>query len=346
MFVGVASEASSEVSQRFVRPGETVVLAQSKDKLELTGTGVGTARVLSETNTAGETSWALTYTAPTSPTVTQDTVAFTGGGQAQSVIIELSALNAADDPNVIGRAGRILFAMLVVAVVLESAFAVIFNWRVFLEFFDGRGVRTLLMFLGAYLIVATFRQDYVGQLFAVYSGGEGRDSGAATQLLTALVLAGGSASVNSLMVSLNLRQNRSAEEVVEKPPKTKAWIAVGVRLKDAVNVVEIVRNEKSSGDTSREELVGVVRPTGFWERLSKYFWRDVRRFPMNGGFEVEPGKEYAIVIVGRDRDGNEILCDATGQRLVRKPTLPERYEPPPRSYVFAPGAIVDFNVTL
>jgi hypothetical protein len=143
--VGLSS-ALADVPRQFVRPGETTILAEGKEEIALVGTYSSAVRLLKDVGNDGKpVYWVLTYTAANPPTATEDIVAFTKGGKQQSVIVSVSAVPQPNDPSLVSRATRLLFSMVVVAIILESAFAVLFNWRVFLEFFDGRGVRTVLM---------------------------------------------------------------------------------------------------------------------------------------------------------------------------------------------------------
>jgi hypothetical protein len=68
--------------------------------------------------------------------------------------------------------------------------------------------------------------------------------------------------------------------------------------------------------------IGYSRPS-LWQLL----FRNVDRFPENGGYVVKPNVAYRIMAEGKDKDSNTI------QRLNEN----DRY------YVFAPRAIVDFE---
>ncbi|MBX5212560.1 hypothetical protein [Rhizobium sp. NZLR11] len=340
--VAFASPAMADVDRLFVRPGTSVVVSESNNKIELSGTAPpGTHLVTSEVGATGSPYWALIYSAPAGSDA-EAALTFASGGALRTVLIEVSTSPTSDDPALIGKAVRLLFAMLVMAVILESAFAVLFNWRVFLEFFDGRGVRTLVMFVAAYLIVRGFHVDFVASLLQTY--GIAATPTLETTLLTALVLAGGSASVNALMVALNLRENRKIEDVAPKPPQTKAWVAMKIRRKKAVNVVEVMQQVKPFVDAgSPRQLLGVVHAQSIVGRLRKYFWRDVSRVPMSAGIEVDPKMEYAFIIHGRDSAGTDIFSDAAGKSLEK---TGDTFVPIPQSYAFAPGSVVDFDVTL
>lgn len=351
------SPVLADIARQFVRPGETVLLAQGKEEI-VAGPGQSSS-ALHFLKEVDKEWWAVTYTAPNPPTVSEEAVTFVKGGQSQTIVVSIAAYPNPDDPSVVGKAARVVFGMLVVAVILEAAFHVVFNWRVFLEFFDGRGVRTVLMFAGAYLVVDGFNQDYVASLFQIYMGGgetTERQSNWGTKILTALVLAGGSASVNSLMVALKLRENRTAEQVTPKPPPTKAWIAVKVHMKQADEIVQIQQLVVTPAPAGAEQLLGVIHPTGFWRRIGKYFWRDTRRLPTSAGLVVDPNVQYTIIVHGRTKPvppspanpagtpGRSIYCDAAGTPLTQTPA--GGFVPTPSAYVFAPGAIVDFEVTL
>lgn len=341
-FAAVVSPASAEVGRLFVQPGSTTVLEQGKDKIEITGAVPPGAHVLTTESGTNQPFWILTYTASNPPIADEVAITFSQGNTSKSRLIEISNTPTSEDPALIGKTIRLLFAMLIIAVILESAFAVLFNWRVFLEFFDGRGIRTLVMFLAAYLVVVRFDMDFVADLLKIYLLPV--TSSIETRLLTALVLAGGSASVNALMVALNLRENRKVEDLAQKPPKTKAWIALKVHRKNAQKIIEITQHSKPiTAGTTSQELLGLVRPQNVFQRLAKYFWRDVERLPMTAGIEVQPGIEYTFVIRGINRDGVEIFCDASGQSLSNSDGT---YTPNPRAYVFAQGAIIDFEITL
>jgi hypothetical protein len=342
-WLAIAMPAKAEVARLFVQPGATIIVAQGNEEIKIEGTAPAGARVL----TTGTPSnyWVLIYTAANPPPSTGEVpITFKQGETSKTNLFEITNTPTAQDPALIGKTTRLLFAMLILAVILESAFAVVFNWRVFLEFFDGRGVRTVVMFLAAYLIIKSFNIDFVADLMNIYISQV--TSSFETRFLTALVLAGGSASVNSLMVALNLRQNRKAENIAPKPPKTKAWVALKVHRNLAERIVEITQQSTPVVDGSTpQRLMGVIRPQNVLQRLAKYFWRDVERVPMTAGIEVDPGFEYTFIIRGVNEHDEVIYCDASGV-LLKKKEEKEEYTPTPRSYVFAAGAIVDFEVTL
>jgi len=257
---------------------------------------------------------------------------------------------AFNTPDLVTRAGKILFAALVLALVLESALAVIFNWRVFLEFFDGRGVRTLLMIVAAWLVVYGFDKDFIYELLSVFSSSgvdNPMDSHAGTLLLSTLVLAGGSASVNRLMVSLGIRDNRTVEQVTPKPPSNRAWVSFTALCLPGPGSTALrhvpFRVLSTTGMTpTTAAIIGGTDERNDRARLRQYFWRDVHRVPRSGGYELVPGQSYGFVIEAIV-DGRRDYRNLAGERLTLN-TADGSFSPQPEAVQLAPGAIVDFVV--
>ena len=229
-----------------------------------------------------------------------------------------------------------LTMLFVVAVLLENAFAVIFNWRVFLAYFSLPGVKTIIMIVISWLIVNTFGIDVMASLIAAYkspANGPPVDpaiiSGPASRFITALIVAGGSAGVNRIMVALGFRSIRTQEEVIPRPPVNTAWVAVRLKRNRAVGdvFVKIQTIGPAAGNPSAPApIAGVIRQKR--SQLSGLLFRQVDRFPPNGGHTVLPDTIYGIIVNGVDAGGKSL-------------TAPEG-----ETYVFAPGAIVDVDVTL
>ncbi|MCX5516728.1 hypothetical protein C3941_17790 [Kaistia algarum] len=224
---------------------------------------------------------------------------------------------------------KALTLLFVMAVLIESALAVIFNWRLFLELFYGRGVRTLVMIAVSALAVWAFNIDVVQSMLGQYGLVSGEGGGPLSHFLTALILAGGSAGVYRILVALGYRQAPSEAEIRPKPKKENAWISVKVQRRSAVGQVYVRVTEAGPvTDASPPQLAGIVAPRGFWAILGSVFLLDRNRFPLAGGYEVEVAKEYRIEVTGRDAAGAIVASDIDG------------------TYRFAPGAILDFTARL
>jgi hypothetical protein len=227
-----------------------------------------------------------------------------------------------------------LTILLVTAVLLESAFATIFNWRVFLTYFSLRGVKTIVMVIISLLVVKLFNLDVLASLIAAYKTPKGAlesvavESGAVSQFVTALILAGGSNGVYNLLSALGYRSNRE-EEVAPKPREDEAWVAIRVKRQNAVGEVQVSIQPAAplaAGTPAPSAIAGTIgfkRPS-----LLELLLRNTNRFPQNGGYVVKPNLPYSIFVEGKDANGT--LIKGLDQKL----------------YVFSPRAVVDFEVTL
>ena len=220
---------------------------------------------------------------------------------------------------------RALTILFVVAVLLESAFTTIFEWRVFLTYFSRRGIKTLIMILASYWVVRQFDLDIFVALLKAYQPNRGDDSVFGSQLMTALILAGGSAGVYNLMHALGYRSDRREREVLAQPEKTEAWVAVDVRRVKAVGLIEVhVSPPATASATPPTPIAGTI---GRLPRVRDLLVRNKDRFPSNGGHSVQPNTEYVVELTGADLSGNPLSASVG-------------------PFVLAPGAIVDFAVTL
>jgi len=220
-----------------------------------------------------------------------------------------------------------LTILFVVAVLLENALAVLFNWRVFLTFFNLRGVKTLVMIAVSWAAVSVFDINVVAALLAAYNK-RPPETEVLSSLLTALILAGGSSGVHNLMVALGFRDPSRERHHTPQPPKTQAWLAIRVTRKNAVGpiTVSVTKSTSTPPSATPPELAGTLTTTR--ASLRDLFLRNRDRFPQSGGYVVEPGKAYELALDARDAAGNPMPSPING------------------TYAFAPGAIVDFEVTL
>ncbi len=225
---------------------------------------------------------------------------------------------------------RALVILFVSAILVESALSVIFNWRLFMVLFYGRGMRTLVMIAVSAMMVWTFRIDVVHTMLASYGLAEPATGGdVLSRSLTALILSGGSSGVYRLLVALGYRAARPVEEVHPKPKPDKAWISVRVVRAKAVGPVLVRLAEVDPvGPDTPPHLAGVIAQVGFWRRVRGVFLLDETRFPEAGGYEVDVDKQYRLEVSGRDATGASLASDIDG------------------SYSFAPGALIDLVARL
>jgi hypothetical protein len=209
-------------------------------------------------------------------------------------------------------------------VLVESGLALLFRWRPFLDFFDSRSVNSLVAFLFSLVLVRLFNLDIASQLFGTYSESNTLHlndwMGWPGSLLTAMIIAGGSAGVNRIFQSFGFRPTSAQEKV--QPPDLKndqAWVAVTLLRDKAVGSVDVLIKNGVAGTIS-----GTSPKDWFW----RYFIRDKGRFPQTGGYTVPPGPGYEIELQA---------YDANGAALPRKKWGP---------YEIAPRAIIDIELKI
>ena len=239
------------------------------------------------------------------------------------------------DINIYKESLKALTILFVVAVLLESAFAVIFNWRVFLAYFSRSGVKTIVMIVVSLVVVYGFKLDVVSSLLAAYQS-TAPNSGLLSKFITALVLAGGSAGVFNIMRALGYRSERPESEVSPKPPANKAWVAFRVTRMNVVGDVRVTVRETADDPADAKAPAAIAGTIAFRRQsLGDLLIRRKDRFPQNGGYILTPNRVYEIAVEGRDAGGNPLQAALGGEKGDKGD-----------KFVFAPGAIVDFNVTL
>lgn len=233
---------------------------------------------------------------------------------------EVTPPNAAGGPQVLPESGQALVKLFVLAALLESALALLFNWRPFVATLDGRAVKPLLSFGAALVVVFTFGLDDLETLLEAYGSSPIQGDGErVSQIIEAMIIAGGANGVNSLLRSLGFRAIPTAE-VEKKPPATEAWLSVGLHRVRAVGPVQVVTDPGGELGT----IHGTMRRRGFFG----FFLRDKGRLPQSAGKSVPPGKELSVTLHGRDADGNDLPSPAA-----------QKIKP-------AAGALIDLEFTL
>jgi hypothetical protein len=224
-------------------------------------------------------------------------------------------------PDIYSQSFKALFVLFILAVILESGLAVIFNWRPFTMLFDSRGVKTIVSIGFAYFFVSEFDLDVTTTLMNVYTGSS-FPINFPGKFITALVLAGGSSGVNNLMVALGFRAVKAQEEA-PKPPPHEAWISVRLLRDKAKGPVAVL-----VGESGKPAVAGTIAGRSSSSRLLQFFLRDQGRLPPSGGFPVELNKPYEVQLEGIDQKGAKISSEKWGP------------------YSLAAGALVDLEITL
>ncbi|MGO6847959.1 hypothetical protein ELH67_33210 (plasmid) [Rhizobium ruizarguesonis] len=214
------------------------------------------------------------------------------------VEVNIRSIPSAVPDTMYSAAAKTLVLLFALAVLLESALAGIFKWRPFAEIFNPRAVRPLVAFLLAWWFVWYFDLDVVTALVNASNVYAPKAINAGGQILTALILAGGSSGINSILVALGFRQVNTPQNA-PKPPPTKAWIAVRA-IRDANDEggdidVMIGPMQTLSNAPAEPPYVGIIKGRSDRGILS-FFVRDMGRFPAYGGFELDPAQELVVVL--------------------------------------------------
>jgi len=106
---------------------------------------------------------------------------------------------------------RVLVVFFLLSAVIESALTPLFNWRLFLAWSLNKGVRTPITVLFAVIIVRGYGLDIFRDILQAVGESVGPCIGG--QVLTALLLAGGSSGVNKLLQTWKVRLSDSEREV-------------------------------------------------------------------------------------------------------------------------------------
>ncbi|SNS65801.1 hypothetical protein SAMN06295912_11195 [Sphingomonas laterariae] len=201
------------------------------------------------------------------------------------------------NPHVYAEMAQILFATLVIAILLESALALIFNWRPFLMYFDRRGVKSVIALAVGWATASVLNLDIVQRLYVAINGPTpGLSVGGLGEFLTGLILAGGSAAVYNILHALGFRQFDRAAEVTPKPATDKAWISVRLKRVVADGPVSVLLSR--NGGTP--ELIGVIRGTRRPPAAWAWAFTDWTRFPTVAGYELPTGTEIALTLKGKN----------------------------------------------
>jgi hypothetical protein len=174
--------------------------------------------------------------------------------------------------------------------------------------------------------VTQFKLDLVASILAAASS-QAPPPSVPGRIITALVLAGGSAAINNILIALGFRQQRTAESVTPKPPPSKAWIAFRLDRIEAEGPVEVFLGPTPATLPGTLPLAGVIHGTS--RPGVRFFFRDRGRFPPFAGHEVQPGVPLSFKLVGHKSDTSHTVVETRRDNLV-----------------IESGAIIDLEVQL
>ncbi|MBN8422172.1 MAG: hypothetical protein J0L73_24875 [Verrucomicrobia bacterium] len=231
-----------------------------------------------------------------------------------------------------------LTKLFVVAVLLESGLALLFNWPIFLTTLNRRTWRPVIMFIAALILVWGFDLDIMAQLIAIYNSSPAKDAtvtgfpALVSTLISASVLAGGSAGVFNIMAAMGFRSAHERDSAPTPPGAEHAWVSIRLTGFGGTqeNVKVNIEQTADAGQNPPAATAGTITPGG-------PNWRDQlrplkNRFPPVAGYTVEAGKFYKIQVM--------VKTPVTAENpRGEKDLLKDR-----GIYKFAPRAIVDLVV--
>jgi hypothetical protein len=189
-----------------------------------------------------------------------------------------------------------LLRLLILVIVVESAMAALFGWRVYRVLASGRALKTPLMFAVGLGIVLLFDYDIVARIVAGVTGTEvPQDARWFSALLSALVVAGGSSGINTVFLRLNLRNPLPPVEPAPRLDADQAWLAIRIRRVEAVGEIQVALRE--TGAPPEWPLAGSVGDRGLGARLVEAFGLHGLRFPRSGGRVVPALRSIEVALV-------------------------------------------------
>src|SRR5262249_46470395 len=142
-----------------VTPGQTTQLAEAKQNITVS-TAPSKGTTTQEMGGSGAEHYVkLFYKANDVKDKATDSIIYVlDGGAAQTTTINIEPKQGLTDQTY-PEGAKALFLLFTLAVILESALAVLFNWRPFIETFNARAVRPVVSFVVALLVVREFNLD-------------------------------------------------------------------------------------------------------------------------------------------------------------------------------------------
>ena len=232
-----------------------------------------------------------------------DTVTYKLGGEERTLTVFVAGgAKTFGSEEVYEKAFQTLFILFMLAVVVESGLQLVFRWRPYLRSFNTAGVNALVAFTFSFILVRFFQLDITTQLVNAYTKPEQAFGNSFIgYVLTAMIIAGGSAGVNRVFRAFGFRPIGPPAEIAGPRDNTIAWISVALERDNAIGTVDVL-----FGDSGKPAVIGSISGNRPQSWLSRLFFRDFGRFPQSGGFTVAVKDDQVIKLVGRNANGDPI----------------------------------------
>jgi len=219
-----------------------------------------------------------------------------------------------------GDVSQALLFLYIASTLVEAGLGVVFRWRVWIRFLDEKGFKIPLVILFSFWLVECSNYDPVGVILKALDVGEQITNpttnqlvfkgmnGLCTQILSTLIIAGGSAGIITIYKKLRLREGERDNE--EKKNKE--------RSKRRFKLIKITRKNAAPDATIQvlldDEMIGTILA-------------DKSSYAAFAGYEVTKG-EHKLALKGEDNNGKPIEHEIVS------------------NFQIAPGAIIHFEGTL
>ena len=119
--------------------------------------------------------------------------------------------------------GNVLALLFVISVVFETALTPIFNWRVFAQYCEGKGVKTPITVLAAVVLLWSYDIDIFKHIIDAFSSTAPNvqadsSSNFMGRIMTGFLVAGGSGAIFNIFAKLGLR---NPGQLAAKAAKTR-----------------------------------------------------------------------------------------------------------------------------
>ncbi|PTV94865.1 hypothetical protein C8J27_106133 [Rhodobacter aestuarii] len=219
-----------------------------------------------------------------------------------------------------------LARVLALVILIESAMAALFRWRAYRILFNGRALKTPIMFAVGWLVVTRFDYDIVARMLEIaYPGSETLRSSSLSQILSAMVIAGGSSGIADIFHRMGLRTPIAEETRAKVKSETEAWLAILIDRKEAVGDIQVGLRKLTT--MQQVPIAGTVGERSFGERFRNAFGLIRLRFPREEGQIVSANIDYEITLHYATTLGGP-LSETKSMKAA-----------------FAPGALVDLRLT-
>lgn len=112
----------------------------------------------------------------------------------------------------------LLFNYFIIALIFETAMSVIFKWRFFLERWNNKGLKTVILVVVAYLLTVSLNLNIFKELLPILNNETivTTSNNNIEMFLTALFIAGGSGNIYELIKNTKIRDTKRNNDITKK----------------------------------------------------------------------------------------------------------------------------------